>query len=150
MNNKVRSMEKARQRKVDAESTLSATIADLINSSQAISNVLGCRPERPGRTMMLFCDLIPDIQKKLNGYNEQRKALCELYGTLREDGSSYDFAKDSDNPTEEEQLNIKKFKEAHQELLETSITLSGKKMPELLDIVPLTGAEIIALRWLLK
>lgn len=93
-----------------------------------------------GKTSYRVARIIRDVSLELETYNKVRIELLEKFGTLNEDKTRYIF------PTPEAATS---FETAHNEVLSTPITLHHSRMPELLDVVQLTPAEILTLEWLL-
>ncbi|HEX3111345.1 MAG TPA: hypothetical protein VHU41_19740 [Thermoanaerobaculia bacterium] len=93
-----------------------------------------------GKASFKVARLLRDITKELETYNKIRVELCEKHGKLSEDKARYVF------PTPESVL---AFEKAINEVLSVEIELHHKKMPELLDVVQLTPAEMMTLEWLL-
>lgn len=138
MANKVRSIQRAAQQAAAKEETISVTLAELLNSQQALQSL--AQQPLPARLAFKLSKVLKAVTKELDQCNETRIQLCDRYGEKQEDGT-YTFSK-----ANEEAVNAE-----YQELIKTEITLHAERIDlENLPGVTISAANIIFLSWLME
>lgn len=138
MANKIRSIQRAQAQAVAKEETITVTLAELLNSQQALQALAG--QPLPARLAFKLSKVLKAVTKELDQCNETRIQLCDRFGQKQEDGT-YKFSKKN-----EEAVNAE-----YQELVKTEVVLHVERIDlENLPGLVITAAHIVLLSWLME
>jgi len=143
MASKVRSIQRAHERqeakKAVKQGEIAVTIGELFNSSGALQMLTTER--LPATQAFILAKVAKAAGQELEAANETRLKLCQQYGTLSEDQTTYTF------PTPEAQEG---FEREWCELKAMSVTIKGAQIP-IADLrgISITASSLLALSWLI-
>lgn len=165
MSNKIRSIQREREKRQAKEGELDLTISELIvcgvqsqqNPTPSLSVLLG-DPNIPIRESLLIARVAKTMQGEIETYEAIRKALCEKYAEKDEkgvprmvDAEGKQVTGDQPGRYDISPEKMADFNKEHQELLGTRITIPGAKVRASdLAEVKIAPVHLMNLTWLLE
>lgn len=130
--------QKVRQIKDRKSSQIELTLATLLGSQKAVTWLVSQR--LPIQTAFKLARLTKAINAELQTFDETRRALCERFGTLRDDKSKYDIP-----PAKQDE-----FDKEFATLTAMQIELPGTPLRAAeLGRVEMSADDLMALEWLI-
>jgi hypothetical protein len=156
-------MQRAVELKQQKEAELTATLGQLVaagmqnqeNPNPALFGLV--RQSLPIRQSFLLSKIIQQVNNEIEQFREAHKRLCEKYAKKDDEGHAIMLDME-DKPVREggvrydipEGDEMTKFNAEYQELLDTEVAISGKKVKTAeLSEVRLTPGQAMALDWLI-
>lgn len=140
MSGKVRSIQRARDQKAAENATITATLAELLNSQGALQ-VLANQPF-PASLSFKISKIMKAVMAELKTCDETRLKLCGQYGVLNQETDTYEFP----DKTKLEELN-----KEYAELVKTEVTIPGERLdPDRLPELSISPSNLVVLGWLIK
>lgn len=138
MASKIRSIKRAQEQAQAKESEITVTLADLLNSQQALQSL--ANQPMPARHAFKLSRILKQTAKELETLNEIRLKMCERLGKKNKAGD-FEFSK-----ANEATINAE-----FADLVKTEVVIRG----ELLDLDGLPGltisaAHVVLLSWLIE